>query len=97
MDHVTRATIADLLEQLAAQTTWNETLWRQCFELAEANSDDPILGYLFDDLIHYTGTPLFRREPPAKRIQAYSQEFRDFAFAVRSEMSLEDFKKHYEW
>ena len=49
------------------------------------------------DLIHYTGHSLFRSEPRPADLQSFSQEFRDIAGALRSRMSVTDFKKHYEW
>ena len=95
MDDATRNEIAECLETLAAQVVWNATIWQRCFDFVNANADDELIAYFFDDLIHYTGTPLFRREPRPADIKPYSQEFRDMAQAVRSRMSLSDFKKNY--
>jgi hypothetical protein len=97
MDDQTRNEIAECLESLAAQPAWNDTVWQRCFNLVEANADDELIAYFIDDLIHYTGRPLFRREPQPKDIKRYTQEFRDMAHAVRSGMSLSDFKKNYGW
>jgi hypothetical protein len=97
MDDQTRNKIAESLESLAAQQVWNAVVWQQCFDIVEANTDDELVAYFFDDLIHYTGTPLFTREPRPADIQSYAQEFRDMAQAVRSRMSLSDFKKNYGW
>lgn len=96
MDDATRNEIAECLENLAAQVVWNATIWQRCFDLVNAHADDELIAYFIDDLIHYTGTPLFRREPRPADIKPYSQEFRDMAQAVRSRMSLNDFKKNYE-
>jgi hypothetical protein len=97
MDDRTRNEIAQGLETLASQPVWNDEVWQRCFNLVEANADDELIAYFIDDLIHYTGRPLFRREPRSSDIRRYSQEFRDMAHAVRSRMSLSDFKKNYEW
>lgn len=97
MDDVTRNEIAGGLEQLASQAMWNEELWQRCYDLVAANHDEALLAYIHDDLIHYTGRPLFRSEPRPKDLRSFSQEFRDIANALRSRMSLEDFKKQYPW
>jgi hypothetical protein len=97
MDDQTRNEIASRLEILAAQQGWNAAVWQQCFDIVGANADDELVAYFFDDLIHYTGTPLFRREPRPEDIQSYAQGFRDMAQAVRSRMSLSEFKRNYGW
>jgi hypothetical protein len=63
MDDLTRNEIAECLEQLAAQPAWNPELWQRCYDLVAANMDDELLAYIHDDLIHYTGRPLFSSEP----------------------------------
>jgi hypothetical protein len=97
MDDQTRNEIAESLEILAEQQVWNKAVWQRCFDMVEANMEDELIAYFFDDLVHYTGRPLFRHEPRPKEIKGYSQEFRDMAHAVRSRMSLSDFKKYYRW
>jgi hypothetical protein len=97
MDDATRTEIAECLERLASQPAWNGELWQRCYDLVAANHNDELLAYIHDDLIHYTGRPLFRSEPRPADLQAFSQEFKDIASAVRLRMSLEDFKKQYEW
>ena len=97
MDDATRHEIANCLDQLAAEPRWNGDLWQRCYGLVKANCDDELLAYLHDDLIHYTGTPLFRSEPRPVDLQRYSLEFRDFATALRSRMSVAEFKNQYEW
>jgi hypothetical protein len=97
MNDETRIEIAERLEKLAAQPVWNDAVWQECFDLVEANADDELIAHFIDDLIHYTGTPLFRREPRPADIKSYSQELRDMAHAVRSRMSLTDFKRNYGW
>jgi hypothetical protein len=96
MNDTTRNEIAECLERLAAEPRWNGELWQRCYDLVTANSDDELLAYLHDDLIHYTGTPLFRSEPCSVDLQTYSQEFKSFAAALRSRMSLAEFKKQFE-
>jgi len=97
MDDETRDEIAESLETLAAQSAWSAAVWQRCFDLAEANADDELIAYFYDDLIHYTGRSLFTREPRPQDIQSYSQELRDMARAVRSRMTLSDFKRLYPW
>jgi hypothetical protein len=93
MDDATRNEIAECLEQLAAQPAWNAELWQHCYDLVAANLNDELLACIHDDLIHYTGRPLFRSEPRLADLQSFSQEFRDIAGALRSRMSVTDFKK----
>jgi hypothetical protein len=95
MNDATRNEIAEYLERLAAEPRWNAELWQCCYDLVTANSDDELLAYLQDDLIHYTGTPLFRSEPRPVDLQSYSKDFRDLAAALRSRMSLAEFKKQF--
>jgi hypothetical protein len=97
LDDSTRIEIAGLLEDLAAQEKWNPDVWQQCYDLVGENmKHDDLLAYVHDDLIHYTGTPLFGSAPKPKDIKSYSQELRDIASALRSRMSLTDYKKNYE-
>jgi hypothetical protein len=96
MDDATRNEIAERLEQLAAQPDWNAELWQHCYDLVAANLNDELLACIHDDLIHYTGRPLFKSEPRRADLQGFSQEFRDIAGALRSRMSATDFKKRYE-
>ena len=90
---VARNEIAGCLELLAAPPAWNEELWQRCYDLVAANMNDELVAYIHDDLIHYTGTPLFRSEPRPADLQRFSQGFRDIADALRSRMSLTDFRK----
>jgi hypothetical protein len=97
MDDATRDEIADCFDQLAAQPSWNAGLWQRCYDLVTANWDDELVEYIYDDLVHYSGRPLFRSEPRLADLQAYAQEFRDFAAALRARISVEQFKKQYKW
>jgi hypothetical protein len=96
MDEATRNEIADCLDQLAAQSSWNEDLWQRCYDLVMASWDDELVEYVYDDLIHCSGRPIFSSEPRPAYLQTYSEGFRNFAAALRSNMSLAEFKKQYE-
>lgn len=94
---VKRIEIAQSLEGLAAQDAWSADVWQRCYDLVTANvEEDELLGYVHDDLIHYTGRRLFRSAPLPKDFNPYRQEFRDVATALRSRMSLADYKKNYQ-
>ncbi len=97
LDDVKRAEIAKLLDDLAAQEVWNKDIWQRCYDSVSANmNENDLLSYVHDDLIHYTGRRLFRSSPLAKDFNPYRQEFRDVATALRSGMSLSEYKKQYE-
>jgi hypothetical protein len=97
LDDVKRIEIAKALEALAAQDAWSADVWQRCYDLVGANADeDDLLGYVHDDLIHYTGKRFFRSAPLPKDFNPYRQEFRDVATALRARMSLADYKKNYE-
>jgi hypothetical protein len=92
-----RIEIANSLEELAAQEVWNPEAWQHCYDLVAGSLDEEeLLRYVHDDLIHYTGTRLFRSAPLAKDFNPFRQEFRDVATALRSQMSFTDYKKKYE-
>jgi hypothetical protein len=97
LDDAKRAEIAASLDGLAAQEVWNADVWQRCHDLvSEHMNENDLLGYVYDDLIHYTGRRLFRSAPLAKDFNPYRQEFRDVATALRSGMSLAEYKKQYE-
>ena len=96
MDDSIRDEIATCLEGLAAMNTWDDALWQRCYGLVTTNSDDELVAYIEDDLIHCSGRRLFHSEPIRRDFGEYAQEFRDFAAALRYRMSLSDYKKHYE-
>jgi hypothetical protein len=97
LDDTTRREIAKSLDELAAQDVWNADIWQRCYDLVDANmNEDDLVAYVHDDLIHYTGTPLFRSAPKRKDFEPYRQQFRDVASALRAHMSLTDYKKNYE-
>ena len=97
LDEVKRSEISKSLEDLAAQDVWDADVWQRCYDLVTAHfTEDELLRYVQDDLIHYTGTRLYRSVPIAKDFNPYRQEFRDVATALRSGMSLAQYKKNYE-
>ena len=97
LDDAKRIEIANSLEDLAAQEVWNSEVWQRCYDLVAGSMDaEELLGYVHDDLIHYTGRRLFRSAPLAKDFSPFRQEFRDVATALRSRMSLSDYKNNYE-
>jgi hypothetical protein len=97
LDDITRNEIARSLEDLAAQDAWSTDVWQRCHDLVRANVDeDDLVAYAQDDLVHYSGRSLFRSAPRPKNFNPYRQEFRDLATALRSHMSLADYKKNYE-
>jgi hypothetical protein len=97
LDHVTKSKIAKCLDDLAAQDVWNLDAWQRCYDLVSANMHlDDLVEYVHDDLIHYTGRSLFRPAPRPKDFGRYRQQFRDIASALRSCLSLADYKKNYE-
>jgi hypothetical protein len=89
--------MAEALEELAAQRDWNDEVWQRCFALADANCDDELVAYVYDDLIHCSGTPLFSssRTPEHPEFDEYKQEFRDVATALRNRLSLAEAKKRF--
>lgn len=97
LDNGKRSEIAKLLDDLAAQDVWSADVWQRCYDLVSANMDEnDLLGYVHDDLIHYTGRRLFKEAPVAKDFNPYRQEFRDVATALRAGLSLAEYKKQYE-
>src|SRR4051812_6592903 len=97
LEDAQRLEIASSLDELAAQDVWNPEVWEHCYYLVSANMNkDDLLSYVHDDLIHYTGTRLFRSVPLAKDFNPFRQEFRDIAAALRSRTSLADYEQNYE-
>jgi hypothetical protein len=97
MDDVTREKIAESLDELAAQNTWNANVWQRCYDVVSLHmNDDDLLGYIFDDLIHYSGRRLFTPAPIPADFNEYRQEFRDIAAALRSGLSLSEGKRKYD-
>jgi hypothetical protein len=101
MDDAMRSEIAGCLENLANQKEWYPELWQRCFDLVEANCDNELLAFVYDDLIHYSGlfhsTNIFgfRVKPDHHQVEGFRQEFRDIASALRFCMPLSEAKKKY--
>ncbi len=102
MDETIRSRLADLLEDLANQRAWNEELWWQCHDSVKANWDDELLAYVHHDLVHYSGLFFernifgFRVKPDRYQLEEYREEFRHVAAALRSHMSLNEYRRTYE-
>lgn len=101
MEDATRNEVAESLEELAEQATWNPELWKRCHDLVKANWDNEVLAYVYDDVVHYSGEFHsrnifgFRVKPNRNQLEQYRQEFRGVAAALRSSMSLADAKQKY--
>jgi hypothetical protein len=93
--------IADALEKVADQQTWEPGVWRHCCELAELNLENELLRYVLQDLVHYEGLRNSRnlvgfsvKADPAQ-LEQYTREFRDVAAALRVDLSLHEAKKQH--
>ncbi len=101
MDDATRNAIAEALDNLATQESWNPDLWQRCYDLVTANWENELLNYVHDDLIHYDGNFHsrnllgFRVKPDPHQLEDCRHEFRAIAAALRANLSLEDAKKQY--
>lgn len=101
MDEEARIEVADSLERLAEQSIWNPALWQRCHDLVQANWDNELLEYVYDDVVHYSGAFHsrnifgFRVKPDRHELENYQYEFRSIAEAVRSEMALTEAKAKY--
>jgi hypothetical protein len=99
MNNATPNEIADCLESLASQQMWNPDVWQQCHDLVEANFDNELLAYVYDDIIHYSGLFHsinllgFRVKPNPASLEDYTSEFRQVAEAIRAGTSRQDFKR----
>jgi hypothetical protein len=101
MDDATRCEIAEALDNLATQESWNSDAWQRCYDLVTANWENELLKYVHDDLIHYDGNFHsrnllgFRVKPDPHQLKDYRHEFRAIAAALRADLSLEDAKKQF--
>ncbi len=102
MNEKKRNEVAECLQQLADQETWDSELWQRCHDLVTSNSGNELLEYVHDDVIHYSGLFHernifgFRVKPDHEQLRQYRQEFRDIATALRTSMSLAEARKKYE-
>jgi hypothetical protein len=101
MDESTRIQVARCLEVLADQETWNPEIWQRCYDLVGASLDSPLVAYVYDDVIHYSGLFhsrnifSFRVRPNRSELADYRQEFRDVSSALRDSISLGEAKRKY--
>jgi hypothetical protein len=101
MMDATRTAIADALENLAEEESWDPEAWQNCYDLVTANWDNGLLKYVHDDLIHYSGEFHsrnilgFRAKPDPHHLDDYRHEFRSIAAALRAGLSLVDAKKQF--
>jgi hypothetical protein len=102
MDETSRKQVADSLVRLAEQSEWNPQVWQRCHDLVQANWDDELLGYVYDDLVHYSGVFHsynllgFRLKPDYNQLEHCRQEFRDIATALELGLSLSEAKQKFE-
>jgi hypothetical protein len=101
MNDDTRNAIAEALEDLATQESWNPEVWQRCYDLVTTNWENELLGYVHDDLIHYDGNFHshnilgFRVKPDSNQLEDYRHEFRAIAAALREDLSLAVAKKQF--
>jgi hypothetical protein len=102
MDEMTRKHVADSLARLSEQSEWNPQVWQRCHDLVQANLEDELLGYVYDDLVHYSGVFHsynllgLRVKPNQNELEHYRQEFRDIATALGLGLSLSEAKQKFE-
>jgi hypothetical protein len=98
-----RSLIAESLENLARQETWNSEVWQKCYDAVSANMDDELLAYVHDDLIHYDGLFHSRNilgfhvQADPSELADYRQEFRDVAAALQVRLSLKEAQAKYDF
>jgi hypothetical protein len=103
MDDASRREIADSLERLADQAHWNPELWQHCHDLVQRHRDDELLGYVYDEIVHYSlvfqSSNVFglRVRPRRNQLEPYRREFRVIANAVRLHIPLSHIKKQAEF
>lgn len=101
MNEAVRNAVAEALEDLARQDSWNSVVWQRCFNLVTANWHDELMEFVHRDLIHYDDVFHPRHilglqlKPDLHRLDDYRQEFRAVAAAVRRNMSLLQARKQF--
>ena len=101
MTDAIRNAIAASLEHLANQESWNPEAWQLCYDSVTANWGNELLGYVHDDLTHYSGVFYshnilgLRTKPDSHELDDYRYEFRSIAAALRAQLSLADAKKQF--
>jgi hypothetical protein len=101
MNETTKENVAEALESLAAEESWNGDLWQRCYDLVAANWENELLAFIHDDLIHYDGAFHsrnilgFRTKPDENLLDDYRYEFRSIAAALRANLPLDQAKKRF--
>jgi hypothetical protein len=95
MNEAARNAVAEALENLARQKSWNPAVWQRCVNLVRANWDDELIEFVHHDLIRYDnmfhlGFPI---KPGFHSLRDYRREFRAVAFALRKHLSFVEAKK----
>lgn len=73
MNDAARNSVAEALENLASQESWNPAVWQKCFNLVTANWGDELMEFvnhdliLYDDLFHPRHILGFRRSNQTSR------------------------------
>jgi|SRR6516225_4475633 hypothetical protein len=99
MDDASRRELADSLDRLAEQADWNPELWQRCHDLVQHDRDDELMGYVYDEIVHYSGVfqspNVFglRVRPRRNQLELYRKELRVIANAVRLHAPLSQVKK----
>jgi hypothetical protein len=104
MNERTRNAVAEALEDLASQVSWNSDVWQHGYDLVKANWENELLAYVHDDLIHYDGLfhhsgnllGLFHMKPDPHPLNEYRHKFRSIAAALRAGLSLPTAKKQFD-
>lgn len=101
MKEAARDAVADALDDLASQQSWNSAVWQKCFNLVTADWDDELVAFVRHELIHYDDVSHprsilgFKVKPDLHRLQDYREEFRAVAAALRAHMPLIEAKKQF--
>ncbi len=101
-DGAVRSQIAAALDNLVAQTEWNEEAWLQCWNLFQTYGNDELVAHGFDDLVHYSGVFHernllgFRVAPQRTILEGHQRTLRNLAAALRANMSLEEARKSFD-
>ena len=99
MNEAARNAVAEALESLASQESWNSAVWQRCFNLVTANWHDELMEFvhhdliLYDDVFHPRHILGFQLKSDPHRVDEYRQEFRAVAAALRAHMSLTEAKE----
>jgi len=101
MNEAIRDAVAEALENLANQESWNPAAWQRCFNLVTANGEDELMEFVnhdlifYDDFFHPRHILGFQPKPDFQRLAGYRRDFRVVASALRTHLSLGEAKKQY--